>query len=74
MFSKFFSRFRPKASNGETVLVLDIGTEFVKALIYRIEKRHGFVVGYSKVRQKMGDMAAGAVANIAGVSETSASA
>jgi len=74
LFQKFFSRFRPKTVSNETALVLDIGTEFAKALIYRIEEGHGFVVGYSKVRQKMGDMAAGAVANIAGVSETSAAA
>jgi cell division protein FtsA len=74
LFQKFFSRFRPKATDGEAVLALDIGTEFVKALIYRIEENHGFVIGYSKVRQKMGDMAAGSVANIAGVTETAAAA
>ncbi len=74
MFSKFFSRFRPKAAAGNAVLALDVGTEFVKALIYKIEENHGFVIGYSKVRQKMGDMAAGAVANIAGVTETCAAA
>lgn len=49
------------------MLVLDIGTEFVKAIVYRIEERHGFVTGYAKVRQKLGDMAAGAVTDIAGV-------
>ncbi|MFH0776017.1 MAG: cell division FtsA domain-containing protein [Patescibacteria group bacterium] len=71
MFRKFFSHFRPKAPNGSNVvLALDIGSEFIKALIYRIEENHGFVIGYSKVRQKMGDMAAGTVANIAGVTET----
>lgn len=74
MFSKFFSRFRPKATEDELVLALDIGTEFVKALIYRIEENHGFVIGYAKVRQKLGDMASGSVANIAGVTETAAAA
>jgi cell division protein FtsA len=74
LFSKFFSKFRPKAPDGNAVLVLDIGTEFIKALIYRIEENHGFVIGYAKVRQKMGDMAAGSVSNIAGVSETAAAA
>jgi cell division protein FtsA len=74
LFSKFFSKFRPKAPDGNAVLALDIGTEFVKALIYRIEENHGFVIGYAKVRQKMGDMAAGSVSNIAGVSETAAAA
>lgn len=56
------------------VLALDIGSEFVKALIYRIEENHGFVIGYSKLRQKLGDMAAGTVANIAGVTDTAAAA
>jgi len=74
LFSKFFSKLRPKAPDGNAVLALDIGTEFVKALIYRIEENHGFVIGYAKVRQKMGDMAAGSVSNIAGVSETAAAA
>lgn len=70
LFQKFFSKFRPKTAADSSVLVLDIGTEFVKALIYRIEDGHGFVTGYAKVRQKLGDMSAGAVANIAGVTET----
>lgn len=74
MFRKFFSRLRPKAPEGNVVLALDIGSEFVKALIFRIEENHGFVIGYSKVRQKIGDMAAGTVANIAGVTETAAAA
>ena len=74
MFRKFFSRFRPKNSDSNVVLALDIGTEFVKALIYRVEENHGFVIGYSKVRQKMGDMTAGSVSNIAGVTETADSA
>ena len=64
----FFKKFRPEAHTEEqTVLVLDIGTEFVKCLIYRVEERHGFVTGYAKVRQKLGDMTAGTVADIAGV-------
>lgn len=74
MFRKFFSRFRPRTAHDEAVLVLDIGTEFVKALIYRIEEGHGFVIAYLKVRQKSGDMLAGTVANIAGVTETCATA
>lgn len=74
MFRKFFYRLRPKAPEGNVVLALDIGSEFVKALIFRIEDNHGFVIGYSKVRQKLGDMAAGTVANIAGVTETAGAA
>lgn len=51
-------------------MVLDIGTEFLKVLIFRVEEKHGYVTGYAKLRQRLGDMEAGAVANIAGVIET----
>jgi cell division protein FtsA len=74
LFSKFFSRFRPKTTSNDAVLALDIGTEFIKALIYRIEENHGFVIGYAKVRQKAGDMSSGFVSNIAGVTETASAA
>ncbi len=67
MLSKFFSKFRPKVAADSAVLVLDIGTEFVKCLIYRIEEGHGFVVGYARIRQGLGDMTGGAVSDIAGV-------
>ena len=58
-------------------MALDIGTEFVKALIVKVEetlnneeKRQGFVVGYGRERQLLGNMLAGAVADIDGVVET----
>ena len=47
--------------------VLDIGTEFVKALIVKREDDKGIVLGVSKVRQSMSDMKAGAVADIQAV-------
>lgn len=57
---------------GEYLLALDIGTEFVKALVFKadLEKEEGEVVGVGKVRQKAGDMQAAAVADIDGVTET----
>lgn len=67
MFS-FFAKFRREQTPVDRhVLVLDIGTEFVKALIYRVEERHGFVVGYARYRQQPGDMTAGFITDIAGV-------
>ena len=48
-------------------LSLDIGTEFVKALIYRVEGARGFVVGVGKQRQRLSDMQGGKVTDIAGV-------
>jgi cell division protein FtsA len=50
-------------------LALDIGTEFVKALIFRIEGDKGYVVGYGKQRQRLSDMQGGAVTDIQGVIE-----
>lgn len=70
-----FRKFRPKTSaDAASVLVLDIGTEFIKALVYKVEERHGFVTGYAKVRQKLGDMSAGSVTDIAGVTANCATA
>lgn len=60
------------------MLALDIGTEFVKAVIFKKEedffgdreKQRGVVVGVGRARQPSGYMLAGAVANIEGVSYT----
>jgi cell division protein FtsA len=53
-------------------LALDIGTEFVKSLVYKIdeESQKGVVYGVGKVRQKLGNMNSGAVSNIEGVIDT----
>lgn len=48
-------------------LALDIGTEFVKALIFRIVKDRGYVIGFGRQRQRLSDMQAGAVTDIEGV-------
>lgn len=45
---------------------LDIGTEFVKSLIIRIEGEKGYVVGVGRERQKLSDMQGGTVTDIAG--------
>lgn len=57
---------------GEYLLVLDIGTEFVKSLVIKIDKKvvSAEVVGVGYERQLIGNMQAGAVADIAGVIET----
>lgn len=53
-------------------MALDIGTEVAKALIFQTdpESGTGVVIGVGKVRQKIGNMQSGAVADIAGVIET----
>lgn len=57
----------------QVILALDIGTEVVKALIFRVEEQEnrGIVIGVGKVRQKTGNMQSGAVADITGVIESS---
>lgn len=57
---------------GEEYLVaLDIGTEFVKALIGKINKANGTVdiIGVGRAHQSLTDMQAGAISDIAGVVE-----
>ncbi len=53
-------------------LALDIGTEFVKSLIYKVdeEAQKGIIYGVGKVRQKLGNMNSGAVSDIGGVIDT----
>lgn len=57
----------------ENFLALDIGTEFVKALVFRTvvgeEKIKGEILGVGKKRQKYGNMQSGAVSDISGVIE-----
>ena len=50
-------------------LALDIGTEVIKALIFKIDREaeRGVVTGVGRVRQKLGDMQSGAVSDITGV-------
>lgn len=49
------------------IVGLDIGTEFVKALIGRVDGDQIEVVGVGRARQDLSDMQAGAIADIAGV-------
>lgn len=65
-FSKVFSSGR---SGKGHLLSLDIGTEVVKALIFKIdpETGNGIVVGAGRERQALGNMQSGAVSDISGV-------
>jgi cell division protein FtsA len=53
-------------------LALDIGTEFIKSLVFKTDQdnRKGIVVGVGRSRQKTGNMTSGAVSDINGVIET----
>jgi cell division protein FtsA len=54
-------------SVGQYIVALDIGTEFVKALIARVIGDELEVIGTGRTHQELSDMQAGAVADIAAV-------
>lgn len=64
-----FKKLKKQATvnTDEYIVALDIGTEFVKALIARLEGDELSIVGVGRVRQDVSDMHAGAIADIAGV-------
>ena len=60
-------RKKQKASPEDYIVALDIGTEFVKALIAKREDEELHIVGVGRARQEVSDMHSGAIADIAGV-------
>lgn len=56
-----------KVDDEDYVVALDIGTEFVKALIAKLEEGELRIVGVGRARQEVSDMHSGAIADIAGV-------
>ncbi len=52
---------------GKYIVALDIGTEFVKALIAKVDEDNLQIVGVGREHQGLTDMQAGAIADIAGV-------
>ena len=59
------------ATSDDIILALDIGTEYVKAVIAKQKKGHTLdIIGIGKARQNTGNMYAGAVADIPGVVAT----
>jgi len=58
-----------KKNKNKYYLALDIGTEFVKCLIFRVDENEGkgIIIGAGKQRQKLGDMQSGAITDIGGV-------
>lgn len=63
----FFGLFGKKRG-GEYALSLDIGTEFVKTIIFKMTApSEAEVLGIGRQRQRLGDMQGGAVMDIAGV-------
>ncbi|HVO86704.1 MAG TPA: cell division FtsA domain-containing protein, partial [Candidatus Binatia bacterium] len=52
---------------GEYLVALDIGTEYVKALVGRVIGNEVEIIGVGKAHQELADMQAGAIADIAAV-------
>src|SRR5487761_62569 len=67
MSKRKFSLLRRRAEFNTHYTVLDIGTEFVKALVIKREDDKGIVIGASRIRQQLTDMQGGAVADIQSV-------
>ena len=72
---KIFDKLSKKKEQIPHYVALDIGTEFVKALVFKVgENGKAHVVGVGRQRQKLGDMQGGAVTDIGGVVENCAKA
>jgi cell division protein FtsA len=56
-----------KIAGGKLFIALDIGTEVVKALVCSAEGDRGRVLGVGRQKQRLGDMASGAVTDIGSV-------
>ena len=66
VFEKLRARSKSKIEN-DYVVALDIGTEFVKALIAKLTDDDLEIVGVGRARQDVSDMHSGAIADISGV-------
>lgn len=56
-----------KTPSDEYLVAVDVGTEFVKAIIGRLDGSDIQIVGVGRAHQQLTDMQAGAIADIAGV-------
>lgn len=58
---------RKSQPQGEYLVALDVGTEFVKALVGRVTGEEIEVIGVGRAHQELADMQAGAISDIAAV-------
>lgn len=59
--------FQKKDEYADSGVVLDIGTAFVKALIFQVKDDQASIIGVGRAAQKLTDMVGGAVSDIGGV-------
>lgn len=67
LLDKFKRALPGNSSTDQHIVALDIGTEFVKALIARIEGDELKIIGVGRQHQELSDMHSGAIADIGGV-------
>lgn len=67
VFDKIRAKVGSRKANDDYLVGLDIGTEFVKALIAKVNGDELEIVGVGRTRQKVSDMHSGAIADITGV-------
>ena len=60
-------QFKVKKNSSYHIVALDIGTEFVKALVGKVENDKIQIVGVGRAQQGLSDMQAGAIADITAV-------
>ena len=66
VFNKLRKNRRDKVAN-DYIVALDIGTEYIKALIAKLDGENLEIVGVGRSHQQISDMYAGAIADISGV-------
>jgi len=70
IISMVFEKLKAHRKNNQQddyIVALDIGTEFVKALIAKLDGETLNIVGVGRARQDLSDMHSGAIADISGV-------
>lgn len=67
VLEKLRQKFNHSHNDADYLVGLDIGTEYVKALIAKIDGEDIEIVGVGRAHQELGDMHQGAIADIAGV-------
>jgi cell division protein FtsA len=67
MVFKKLRKIQKKGSEDDYIVALDIGTEFVKALVAKLDGDKLDIVGVGRAHQELSDMYSGAIADISGV-------
>jgi len=67
MVFKKLKNMRKEGASGDYIVALDIGTEYVKALVAKLDGEELNIVGVGRTHQLISDMHSGAIADISGV-------